>query len=53
VRQGAKRKGVLVDILTLQQQLANKVSTANVVHEIAEFLTAERVIAEILDDAPP
>jgi hypothetical protein len=52
VRQGAKRKGVLVNILTLEQQLANEVSAANVVHEVAEFLTAERIIAEILDDRP-
>src|SRR5207245_8163819 len=42
-------KGVFVDILALQQQLANEVSAADVMHEVAEFFIAERVIAEILD----
>jgi hypothetical protein len=50
VRQRSQREGVLVNILAFEQQLANKISTANVVHQIAEFPTAERVIAEILDD---
>ena len=50
VRQGAQREGVLVDILAFEQQLANKVSAADVMHQVAEFPAAERVVAEILDD---
>ena len=50
VRQGSQREGVLVDILAFEQQLANKVSAADVVHQVAEFSAAERVVAEILDD---
>src|ERR1700732_2291655 len=50
VRQRAQRKGVLVDILALEEQLTNKVSTPNVVHQVAEFPTTERIISEILDD---
>src|SRR6202166_5479897 len=50
VRKCAQSEGVFVDILTLEQQLTNKVSAANVMHQIAEFCTAEGVVAEILDD---
>jgi hypothetical protein len=53
VRQRAQREGVLVDILAFEQQLANKISAANVVHQVAEFFTAERVVAKILDDRAP
>src|ERR1700687_5342843 len=50
MRKCAQRESVLVDILTFEQQLPNKVSAANVVHQVAEFCTAEGVVAEILDD---
>src|SRR6266567_8795958 len=50
VRKGAQGEGVLVDILAPQQQLENKISTADVVHQIAKFPAAKRVVAEILDD---
>ncbi len=50
VRQCAQREGVLVNILAFEQQLMNKISTADVVHEVAEFFTAERVVAKVLDD---
>ena len=50
VRQRAQGEGILVDILAFEQQLANKVSAADVMHQVAEFLAAERVVAEILDD---
>jgi hypothetical protein len=50
VRQCAQGGGVLIDILTFEQQLANKVSAANVMHQVAEIPAAERVVAEILDD---
>ena len=50
VRQGAQCEGVLIDILALEQQLVNKVSTADVMHQVAEFSVAEWVVTEILDD---
>ncbi len=50
VRQGAQCEGVLVDILAFEQQLADEVSAADVMHQVAEFPAAERVVAEILDD---
>src|ERR1700686_5391555 len=50
MRKCAQRESVLVDILTFEQQLPNKVAAANVVHQITEFSTAEGVVAEILDD---
>ena len=50
VRQGAQREGVLVGILALAQQFTNKVAAADVVHQVAEFPAAERVVAEVLDD---
>jgi hypothetical protein len=43
-------EGVFICILTLQQQFANEVSAANVMHEVAEFGAAERVVAQILYD---
>src|SRR6185437_2123841 len=53
VRQRAQREGVLVDIPALKYQLANKVSAANAMHQVAEFSAAERVVAEILNDGSP
>src|SRR5271166_1885340 len=50
VRKCAQGKGVLVRILTLQQQFLNEVTAANVVHQIAELHTAKRIVAKILDD---
>ena len=50
VRQCAQREGVLVDVLAFKQQLSNEISAANVMHQVAEFLTAKWVVAEILND---
>src|ERR1700758_3520485 len=50
VRQSAQRECVFVDVLALDQQLANKVSATDVVHQIAELPATERVVAEILDE---
>src|ERR1019366_5225619 len=50
VRQCSQRECVLVDILAFEQQLANEVSAADVVHQVAKFRAAEWVVAEILDD---
>src|SRR5277367_3099882 len=44
-------KGVLVHVLTLEQQFAHEVSAANVMHQVAEFSAAEWVVPEILDDS--
>ena len=50
VRQCAECKGVFVDVLAFEQQLANKVSAANVMHKVAEIPAAERIVAEVLND---
>jgi len=50
VRQGSQSEGILVDVLAFEQQFANKVSAADVMHQIAEFTAAERIVAKILDD---
>jgi hypothetical protein len=50
VRQGAEREGELVGVLTLEYQLANKVTAANVIHQVAEFHGTKRIVAEVLDD---
>src|SRR5258708_28609318 len=50
VRERAQGEGLLVCVLALQQQLANEVAAANVVHQIAEFHAAKGIVAEILDD---
>jgi hypothetical protein len=51
VRQGAEREGELVGVLTLEYQLATKVSAADVMHQVAEFHGAKRIAAEVLDDS--
>src|SRR5713226_9456025 len=50
VRERTQGEGVLVRILALQYQLVNKVTAADVVHQIAEFHTAEGIVAKVLDD---
>ena len=53
MRQGSQGEGILIDILALEQQFANKVSAADVMHQVAEFFAAEWVVAEILNDGAP
>ena len=50
MRQSAQGERVFIDILAFEQQLANEVAAANVVHEVAEFPITERVVTEILND---
>ena len=49
MRERSQRKGVFVGVLAFVKELDHKVAAANVVHQIAEFLVAERVVAEVLD----
>jgi hypothetical protein len=44
------REGVLVYILALEYQLANKVAAADVMHQVAEFSASKWVVAEVLND---
>ena len=44
------REGVLVYILALEYQLANKVAAADVMHQVAEFPASKWVVAEVLND---
>src|SRR5580704_19517387 len=50
VGERAECKSVFVGILGLDQQLADKISAANVVHKVAEFRASERIVAKVLDD---
>ena len=51
MRQGAEREGVLVDILAFEQQFADEIAAADVMHQTAELRAAEWVVAEVLDDS--
>jgi len=51
VRQGTQCESILVDVLAFEQQPANKVSAADVMHQVAEFSVAEWVVTEILDNS--
>ncbi len=50
VRQCAQRKGVLVGILTLFDEFEHEVAAAHIVHQVAELLIAEGIVAHVLDD---
>ena len=47
----SQRECVSVGILAIEYQFANEVSTANVMYQVAELPTAERVVAEVLDNS--
>ena len=49
VGERAEREGELVDVARVAQQRFDEVARADVVHEIAEELVAERVVAQILN----
>ena len=51
VRQRSQRKCILVDVLRLSNQVQNEVAAADVMRQIAVELAAERIIAQILNDA--
>src|SRR5205085_6264724 len=51
MRQCAEREGVFIGVLAFEQQLANKVSAANIMHQVAEIPAAERIVAEVLNDS--
>ena len=50
VRKSTQREGVFIDVLALAQHLENEVSTAHVVHQVAEVGAAEGVVTQILND---
>ena len=50
VGERAEREGVIVEILRIVQEGADEIGAANVVHDVAEFVAAVRVIAQILND---
>ena len=49
MRQRSQSERVLVGVLALRQQLAHEITAANVVHQVAEFHAAKRIVAEVLD----
>ena len=49
VRECPQGERVLIDVAAFEQQFLNKVSAADIVHQVAEFFAAERIVAEILD----
>ena len=50
VRESAQGKRILIHVATFQDQLTDEVASARVVDEVAEFMIAERVVTEILND---
>src|SRR5712692_2063483 len=50
VRQSAERECVFIEILGIADQRLDEVAAANVVHQIAEEMTAVGIIAQILYD---
>ena len=52
MRQRAQGEGVLVEILRIVNHGLHKGARADIMSQIAEDLIAERVVADILNDAP-
>ena len=50
VRERAERERVLLEIARVVNQRLDEIARPDVVHEVAEEMVAERVVAEILDD---
>jgi hypothetical protein len=50
MREGAESESILVGIVAFEQKLANEISAAHVVDEVAKFRAAEGIVAKILDD---
>jgi hypothetical protein len=50
VGQRPQGERILVYILALQQKLANEISGSNVMSQVAEFLAAEGVVTQVLND---
>ena len=53
VRQCSQSESVLIEVLGVADQVEDKISDPDVMRQIAEKLTAERIIPQILNDAPP
>ena len=51
MRRGAERKSVFIQSLRIVDQGLNQVGAAHIVRQIAEKMTAERIVAKILNDA--
>ena len=49
VRQRAEREGVLVDVVRFAQQRFHEVAGADVVHQVAEKVVPERIVAKVLN----
>ena len=51
MRQRAQRECIFVEVLRISNQVQNEVAAPDVVRQIAVKLAAERIIAQILNDA--
>src|SRR5260370_14642792 len=51
IRKGPQGKRIFVYVGCIVNQSDDKISTADVMNEVAEFLAAERIIAHVLDHA--
>ncbi len=45
----SQRKGILVGVLAFLDELQHKIAAAHVVHQVAELLVAEGIVAHVLD----
>jgi len=50
VCEGTESEGILVSIVAFEQELANEISAANVMGQVAKFRAAEWIITQVLDD---
>src|ERR1051326_1892751 len=48
---GAKSKRVFIAVFRFLEKVENEIAASNVVHQVAEELAAERVVAHVLNDA--
>ena len=52
VRQRSQSESVLIEVLGFADQVEDKIAAPDVMRQIAEELAAERIIPQILNDAP-
>src|ERR1700716_3224555 len=52
VTESAQRKRVLLEVARIADQRVDEIAGANVVQKIAEETAAERIVTEVLNDAP-
>ena len=50
VSQRAQRKGIFVEVVSVAKQCQHEIAASHIVNKVTEVLTAERIIAQVLND---